>query len=982
MYKRFTMVRLQLELTPDSSQPLGFLPPMKQALKGSPSQKQLGMSGHTEWTARDDLILMKSMEAGYALEALARGAMDLSRRFSLPELEERWRTLLTDPGLALDASRRMLAACGQAAVLGTLSSVPSFPSAEVQRSDGSPAQGGLRLQYGRARKRARKDAAERRRRLLLDPTFGDLYADDDDMSVGLADPGMPTPQDMNSLNGLEEPLLANLEAFEERIRGGGRSRLGGSRSWEAEIEDEQATRMRKRKELLGYHQAQHGRGKQPGKEAPSRSGQGRERGKGGTGQGAPAAPAYDLLVVHHEGEGEGQDAEGGSVWGSGPSLAGGQQAVVGRSNGFAGAGKELVTGAGCLGDGLGVPAWGEAGAMLGNGLSLGAGEQGGAGIERDMLQEMFSVLTGDMCDEDTLDTAAAHDSGAEQPWEAAGSSGAGGGAATEERRRQEGGKASPAAAADGAGMEAAEQDAREGEGGTGAQGRGGDGRKLQDGLLEVPSSGGERSGPELSFGLSDSAAHEREGAAHASTADRAQAPSTEAGDASSRGQDGEDMKTRRKEGKVAELSEEVEEGHGREQVAPSEAGPPQEDQDAAGAQVSERAGHSADGTAPPGDFRLAPPRKSSPWSTPRLGPQAAPPGPDLLPDLDALVPWSPNEKKRPAPSPLFNFGRGTGPSPTFTPLPGADATEELDFLPLPSAALLAPPGTSASRHLVALGEAARPSSSPALAPHARTALPPLAQQLQLMEEDTRSEPGDIARFRDRQLARTASVDAERPLGPGPGGRQPADTGEDGRAPGEEAGREAAGKAGSEDDAWNSEEEPLYFSDVEALVLDCDLEPDDETGDAARRHARRLQGKHRKAMLRLEQLADSATCRQLTRERALAVLYGRRLRYLIRDSEILVGRSTVEAAVDVDLAVEGAATKVSRKQASIKLKKDGNWYIKNLGKREFQVNNRPVEAGSREKLENKCLLEIGGLRLVFEINSKLVAKVLSRMPADL
>lgn len=274
------------------------------------------------------------------------------------------------------------------------STVPSFPSAEVKRSEGSPAQG-LQLQYGRARKRARKEAAERRRRLLLDPTFGDLYADDDDMSVGLADPGMPTPQDMNSLNGLEEPLLANLEAFEERIRGGGRSRLGGSRGWEAEIEDEQATRMRKRKELLGYHQAQHGRGKQPGKEAPSRRGQGGGAGTGGTEQGGPASPAYDLLVVHHEGEGEGQDGEGGGAWVSGPSVAGGQQAGLAESNGYAG--KVLLSGGEAgpgLGDGLGVPAWGETGAMLDNGLSLGAGEQGGAGIEQDMLQEMFSVLTG------------------------------------------------------------------------------------------------------------------------------------------------------------------------------------------------------------------------------------------------------------------------------------------------------------------------------------------------------------------------------------------------------------------------------------------------------------------------------------------------------------------------------------------------------------------------------------------------------------
>jgi hypothetical protein len=69
------------------------------------------------------------------------------------------------------------------------------------------------------------------------------------------------------------------------------------------------------------------------------------------------------------------------------------------------------------------------------------------------------------------------------------------------------------------------------------------------------------------------------------------------------------------------------------------------------------------------------------------------------------------------------------------------------------------------------------------------------------------------------------------------------------------------------------------------VLDLELVPEDEAGDAARRRARRLQKKYRRAIVRLEQMADAASCRQLTKERALAVLYGRRLRYLIRDSEV-------------------------------------------------------------------------------------------------
>jgi hypothetical protein len=70
-------------------------------------------------------VLLGWVQAGYALEALAKGAMDLSRRFTLQELQERWRALLYDPAVAVEASRKLLAACGQAAVLGDLVSRPA-----------------------------------------------------------------------------------------------------------------------------------------------------------------------------------------------------------------------------------------------------------------------------------------------------------------------------------------------------------------------------------------------------------------------------------------------------------------------------------------------------------------------------------------------------------------------------------------------------------------------------------------------------------------------------------------------------------------------------------------------------------------------------------------------------------------------------------------------------------------------------------------
>lgn len=108
---------------------------------------------------------------------------------------------------------------------------------------------------------------------------------------------------------------------------------------------------------------------------------------------------------------------------------------------------------------------------------------------------------------------------------------------------------------------------------------------------------------------------------------------------------------------------------------------------------------------------------------------------------------------------------------------------------------------------------------------------------------------------------------------------------------------------------------------------------------------------------------------------LAVLRGRLVRYLMRSKEITVGRSTKDATVDVDLALEGPANKISRRQGLIKLQPNGEFVIANTGKRPFYVDSKPVlHAGSCAKLNNNSVVEISGLRFVFLVNQDLIASV--------
>ena len=57
-----------------------------------------------------------------------------------------------------------------------------------------------------------------------------------------------------------------------------------------------------------------------------------------------------------------------------------------------------------------------------------------------------------------------------------------------------------------------------------------------------------------------------------------------------------------------------------------------------------------------------------------------------------------------------------------------------------------------------------------------------------------------------------------------------------------------------------------------------------------------------------------------------LLRGRLVRYLIRSREIAVGRGAQEQTVDEDLPLEGPASKVSRRQAFIKLINSGEFYL--------------------------------------------------------
>jgi len=104
---------------------------------------------------------------------------------------------------------------------------------------------------------------------------------------------------------------------------------------------------------------------------------------------------------------------------------------------------------------------------------------------------------------------------------------------------------------------------------------------------------------------------------------------------------------------------------------------------------------------------------------------------------------------------------------------------------------------------------------------------------------------------------------------------------------------------------------------------------------------------------------------------MAVLRGRIVRFLMKSRQVTVGRSTPTEPVDIDLSLDGPSMGVSRKQAVIKLRIGGDFYISNLGKRSIFVDGKSVVQGNKAKLSNNSLIEISHVRLVFAVNEKLV-----------
>ncbi|KAJ6398376.1 hypothetical protein OIU77_019222 [Salix suchowensis] len=174
------------------------------------------------------------------------------------------------------------------------------------------------------------------------------------------------------------------------------------------------------------------------------------------------------------------------------------------------------------------------------------------------------------------------------------------------------------------------------------------------------------------------------------------------------------------------------------------------------------------------------------------------------------------------------------------------------------------------------------------------------------------------------------------------------------------------ESGSDDDVPS-------FSDIEAMILEMDLCPDDSDSFNNHEVSRYQNEDAMRAIIRLEQCAQSSMQRAIASRGALAVLYGRHLKHYIKDTEVMLGRATEDMDVDIDLGREGPANKISRRQALIKMEGDGSFFLKNLGKSPMFLNGKELTSGQSMGLRSSSLIEIREMAFVFEVNRKSVTR---------
>eukprot|EP00039_Didymoeca_costata_P001468 m.52747 g.52747 ORF g.52747 m.52747 type:complete len:397 (-) comp10815_c0_seq1:1760-2950(-) len=110
------------------------------------------------------------------------------------------------------------------------------------------------------------------------------------------------------------------------------------------------------------------------------------------------------------------------------------------------------------------------------------------------------------------------------------------------------------------------------------------------------------------------------------------------------------------------------------------------------------------------------------------------------------------------------------------------------------------------------------------------------------------------------------------------------------------------------------------------------------------------------------------------DKTLAILNGPHIKYKMQSQEIVLGQNTRDNVVDVDLSLNQAGRKVSRRHCVIRLKHDRQFYLTNYGRRPVYINGQPVTNSSRCRLFTNSIIEVCSAKMLFVVNVDLLHEI--------
>ncbi|EAY00031.1 hypothetical protein TVAG_029350 [Trichomonas vaginalis G3] len=128
---------------------------------------------------------------------------------------------------------------------------------------------------------------------------------------------------------------------------------------------------------------------------------------------------------------------------------------------------------------------------------------------------------------------------------------------------------------------------------------------------------------------------------------------------------------------------------------------------------------------------------------------------------------------------------------------------------------------------------------------------------------------------------------------------------------------------------------------------------------------------------ISSISESALCfiNLVFQKHELAILRTETLQFGLTKSRTLIGRSSKDEHVDIDMAIFGVnASLISRYQAVISLLEDLNFYLENIGTATVKVNGITIPTGSVCQLIDGCIIDSNDNLMIFYSNRNLLETI--------